>query len=85
MQELPERLPFPITRGMASVERKMVILRDQAGRLWPVMYHDKPSLQFLANGWEALSEANSINSGDQCLFTVEDESDGIYSVSLVQR
>ncbi|XP_024025033.1 uncharacterized protein LOC112090255 isoform X2 [Morus notabilis] len=83
--ELPECLPFPVVRGRADVERKTVYIRDSAKRLWPVNYHEKPGLTVLVSGWAGLSKANRIKSGDQCCFTLEVESDGIYALTVVPK
>ncbi|GMN58535.1 hypothetical protein TIFTF001_027642 [Ficus carica] len=83
--ELPGYLLFPLTRGKATGLRKTVILRDPANRLWPVLYHGKPSLKCLAFGWGALRKANRIKPGDQCRFTLENKNDGIYTVAVVPR
>ncbi|PON85278.1 B3 DNA binding domain containing protein [Trema orientale] len=82
--ELPEYLPFPSTKGRSNVERKVVLLQDPAQRLWPVLYHGKLRLIVITTGWEAFSKANGIQSGDQCLFKIENEFEGIYSVSKLE-
>ncbi|XP_062116048.1 uncharacterized protein LOC133830142 [Humulus lupulus] len=83
--ELPEFLPFPYVKGRYGSERKLVFLRDSSQKLWPVVYHENLNVQFITNGWEAFCKANGIQSGDQCLFKIENESEGIYSVSGVRQ
>jgi len=54
-------------------------------RLWPVLYHERSCFRVLTNGWEAFSQANSIQPGDECVFGVESDSEGIYGVHIARR
>lgn len=65
------------------MDRKVVYLRDSDMKLWPVLYHERPSLKLLASGWESFSEANKIQAGDECVFSLESE--GIYGVQIIRK
>lgn len=67
------------------MQRKVVFLRDPAMRLWPVIYHERSCFRVLISGWEAFSKANSIRPGDECVFGVESDSEGIYGVHIAHR
>lgn len=82
---MSEYLPFPAVKGRSDVERKVVVLQDPAQQLWPILCHEKSNSRFLGAGWEAFSNANGIQAGDRCLFIVQNESEGIYSVSVVRK
>lgn len=71
------------SRGRRNPEKKKVVfLRDPRKRLWPILYHEMPNVKVLTSGWEAFCSANKIQSGDECLFHVEDEFERIYEVSV---
>ncbi|XP_059443250.1 uncharacterized protein LOC132175350 isoform X3 [Corylus avellana] len=72
-------------QGRAKMSRKVVLLRDPAMRLWPVLYQEKYRLILLTNCWEDFSKANGIQPGDECVFGVESVSEGIYSVKIARR
>ncbi|KAH7549771.1 hypothetical protein JRO89_XS13G0079700 [Xanthoceras sorbifolium] len=83
--ELPSCLPlvkFP-TRNR-SMDRKVVHLRDPYMRVWPVLYHERPGFNLLSSGWEAFSKANNIETGDECIFGVENNSESICEVNIVR-
>ncbi|KAJ8450632.1 hypothetical protein Cgig2_020269 [Carnegiea gigantea] len=79
--ELPEPLPIRAYRA-AKLEKKMVILHDQAGRQWPVLYHQRFGFKVLASGWAAFRKANDIQQGDECIFTLENRDEGIFAVTV---
>jgi len=81
MQELPEPLPIRAWRA-AKLEKKMVILLDQAGRQWPVLYHQRFGFKVLASGWAAFRRANDIQQGTKCTFTLENRDEGIFAVTV---
>ncbi|CAK9327194.1 unnamed protein product [Citrullus colocynthis] len=81
--ELPTSLHLSCSRGRRNPEKKKVVfLRDPRKRLWPILYHEMPNVKVLTSGWEAFCSANKIQSGDECLFHVEDEFERIYEVSV---
>ncbi|XP_062168374.1 B3 domain-containing protein At4g34400-like [Alnus glutinosa] len=82
--ELPACLPSSY-QGRAKLQRRVVLLRDPAMRLWPVLYHERSCFRVLTNGWEAFSKANGIQPGDECVFGVESDSEGIYGVHIARR
>lgn len=61
----------------------MVYLRDQSTRLWPVLYQEQDGLNQFISGWEAFSKANDVKPGDECVFQVESESDGVFRVIVI--
>ncbi|XP_038894886.1 B3 domain-containing protein Os01g0905400-like [Benincasa hispida] len=81
--ELPTSLHLSCSRGRRNPEKKKVVfLRDPRKRLWPILYHEMPNVKVLTSGWESFCSANKIQSGDECLFHVEDELERIYEVSV---
>ncbi|KAM7483412.1 hypothetical protein LguiB_007995 [Lonicera macranthoides] len=82
--ELPKCLPSISFRRKSS-ERKTVFLRDPVRRLWAVLYLEKHGLKVLTSGWKAFDKANSIQSGDECVFGLESEPDSIYTVTIVRK
>lgn len=54
-------------------------------RLWPLLFHEKPGLKVLTSGWEDFARANNIHPGDEYVFMLEDEVEGIYAVRIVQK
>ncbi|XP_023542633.1 uncharacterized protein LOC111802479 [Cucurbita pepo subsp. pepo] len=81
--ELPTSLQSPCSRARKNPEkRRLVFLRDPRKRLWPILYHEMPNVHVLTSGWEAFCSANKIQSGDECLFHVEDELERIYEVRV---
>ena len=86
MQELPGYLSIPnVNMYSSNNEKGLVLLRDEARRLWPVVYHERSSMKVLSSCWEVLCRENGIQPGDQCCFTVEDKSKGILSVRVVGK
>ena len=59
-----------------------MLLRDPRKRLWPILYHEMPNVKVLTSGWEAFRSGNEIQSGDECLFRIEDEVERIFEVSI---
>uniref|UniRef100_A0A2N9FJT0 TF-B3 domain-containing protein n=1 Tax=Fagus sylvatica TaxID=28930 RepID=A0A2N9FJT0_FAGSY len=84
VQELPTCLPSTY-KGRARKERKLVFLRDSAMRLWPVLYHERSGFKILTNGWKSFRKANNIQPGDECVFGVESDLDGVYGVHIARR
>ncbi|KAL4634273.1 hypothetical protein ACB092_04G188200 [Castanea dentata] len=80
--ELSTCLPYS-SKGRVRMDRKVVYLRDSDMKLWPVLYHERPNLKLLASGWESFSNANKIQAGDECVFSLESE--GIYGVQIVRK
>ncbi|KAK7842825.1 putative b3 domain-containing protein [Quercus suber] len=80
--ELSTCLPYS-SKGRVRMDRKVVYLRDSDMKLWPVLYHERPNLKLLASGWESFSEANKIQTGDECVFSLESE--GIYVVQIIRK
>ncbi|KAL5550027.1 hypothetical protein UlMin_000203 [Ulmus minor] len=84
--ELPGYLSIPnVNMYSSNNEKGLVLLRDEARRLWPVVYHERSSMKVLSSSWEVLCRENGIQPGDQCCFTVEDKSKGILSVRVVGK
>lgn len=81
--ELPSCLPSGTYK--AKVNRKVVLLQDPDMRRWPVLYHERRNLTLLTNGWEAFRNANSIQPGDECVFEIANEPEGIYVVRVIRR
>ncbi|CAM8933786.1 unnamed protein product [Rhodiola kirilowii] len=82
--DLPGSLPLFTSRPRAE-ESKLVILRDTAERVWPVLYHHKPNMKYLTTGWSAFQKANNIKQGDTCIFKVDTEAEATYEVSIVRK
>ncbi|KAE8652618.1 B3 domain-containing protein Os01g0905400 [Cucumis sativus] len=81
--ELPTSLHLSYSRGRRNPEKKkIVLLRDPRKRLWPILYHEMPNVKVLTSGWEAFRSGNEIQSGDECLFRIEDEVERIFEVSI---
>ncbi|KAL0535327.1 hypothetical protein IC582_029656 [Cucumis melo] len=81
--ELPTSLHLSCSRGRRNPEKKrIVLLRDPRKRLWPILYHEMPNVKVLTSGWEAFRSGNEIQSGDECLFRIEDEVERIFEVSI---
>ncbi|XP_043723456.1 B3 domain-containing protein Os02g0598200-like isoform X2 [Telopea speciosissima] len=66
-------------------ERKIVLLRDPARRVWPVLYQERSGFRGLTSGWEAFAKANNIQPGDVCMFGVESQSEGLLRVTIVRK
>ncbi|GAV63624.1 B3 domain-containing protein [Cephalotus follicularis] len=83
--ELSTSLPSSSSKLRAKKESKVVLLQDSEMRLWPVLYHEKPGFNILTGGWDSFSKANNIQPGDQCVFRLENEREGIYGVRIVRK
>ncbi|XP_042504660.1 uncharacterized protein LOC122081552 isoform X2 [Macadamia integrifolia] len=78
-------LPTVSRKGKPKMERKIVLLRDSAGRVWPVLYQERCEFRGLTSGWKAFAKANNIQPGDVCLFGVENQSEGLLRVNIVRN
>ncbi|KAL5547263.1 hypothetical protein UlMin_006950 [Ulmus minor] len=84
--ELPDCFPTPILKfPKSNNEMGLLLIQDEAQKLWPVVYHERSSLKVLSSGWEVYCSANSIRPGDQCRFTIKDKYQGIVSVRVVGK
>ncbi|XP_043706939.1 B3 domain-containing protein Os01g0905400-like isoform X13 [Telopea speciosissima] len=72
-------------KGKLRMDRKLVLLRDPAMKVWAVLYHERPGFRVLTSGWEAFAKANNIQPGDTCIFGVESRSEGLFRVNIVRR
>eukprot|EP00262_Sarcandra_glabra_P009001 TRINITY_DN22977_c0_g1_i1.p1 TRINITY_DN22977_c0_g1~~TRINITY_DN22977_c0_g1_i1.p1 ORF type:complete len:172 (+),score=23.59 TRINITY_DN22977_c0_g1_i1:33-518(+) len=81
---LPEN--FPISNKGWRTDRKVILLRDPAVRVWPVFYHVISSARILASGWEAFATANGLREGNVCVFeVVANESEHMFQVSILKE
>ncbi|XP_010250880.1 PREDICTED: uncharacterized protein LOC104592989 isoform X1 [Nelumbo nucifera] len=72
-------------RGRARSERKIILLRDSAMRLWPVLYHERSGFKVLTSGWEAFAQANNVQQGDICVFGFENKSEDLFQVRIAKK
>ncbi|KAL8154197.1 hypothetical protein V2J09_011957 [Rumex salicifolius] len=80
---LPKQFSSLEYRTNMNVEKKIVFLRDSAGRLWPVTWCRKSGLHVLVAGWKSFRDANGIRTGDECVFSLEDDYQGIFKVNVM--
>ncbi|XP_042520048.1 B3 domain-containing protein Os01g0905400-like isoform X2 [Macadamia integrifolia] len=72
-------------KGKSKMNRKVVLLRDPAMKVWAVLYHERPGFRVLTSGWESFAKANNIQPGDTCTFGVESRLEGLFRVNIVRR
>ncbi|KAH9625664.1 hypothetical protein KSS87_000057 [Heliosperma pusillum] len=82
--ELPECLPIKVSRHGSKMDQKLILLRDSAGKRWPVLYQERKGVKILANGWKEFRKHNSILPGDQCTFILENIEDCIFKVDILR-
>ncbi|KAL9228412.1 hypothetical protein vseg_003998 [Gypsophila vaccaria] len=77
--ELPERLPIKI-----CMDQKLVMLRDPAGKHWPVIYQERKGKRVLANGWKEFRKYYNIEPGNKCTFVLENIEVCIFNVEVLR-
>ncbi|MQL91201.1 hypothetical protein Taro_023808 [Colocasia esculenta] len=78
--ELSESLPP--SRGRFRHERKVMLLRDPAMRVWPVLYQESLMFTGFLGGWEAFVAANSVREGDTCYFEIACHTEPLLQVRI---
>ncbi|KAL9235577.1 hypothetical protein vseg_010323 [Gypsophila vaccaria] len=82
----PLKVAVRVDRRRVKPKHQLVLLRDQAGRDWPVVYHNNSSHKTLTSGWNSFMKANSIQPGNECIFTPEHSSEGsLFTVEVVRH
>ncbi|CAL1389034.1 unnamed protein product [Linum trigynum] len=78
--------PLPLLGERLSSQRTVVMLKDPKTRLWPVLYlrtsNTEVALQY---GWEAFAVDHDIRVGDECIFSVDNCSEGVYAVHIIRH
>ncbi|KAK9734088.1 hypothetical protein RND81_04G114400 [Saponaria officinalis] len=67
----PLQVALRVDRRRIKPKQQLIFLRDPAGRVWPVVYHNKSGFK-----------ANNIQPGDKCIFSVENSEEDSITVQV---
>ncbi|KAF5188763.1 B3 domain-containing protein [Thalictrum thalictroides] len=83
--EFPNDRPAIVGFGRKRMDRKIIIVCDPFRRLWTVLYLQSFGIKVLGKGWATVAKANNIQEGDQCIFEVENGTEGIFGLRIVRK
>ncbi|PIA30419.1 hypothetical protein AQUCO_05600103v1 [Aquilegia coerulea] len=83
--EFPTDRPPIVGFGRKRMDRKIILIRDPSRRLWPVLYLQSSGFKVLGAGWALVAKANNIREGDQCIFAIDNGSEGTFGLSIARK
>ncbi|KAK9734086.1 hypothetical protein RND81_04G114300 [Saponaria officinalis] len=81
----PLQVALRVDRRRIKPKQQLIFLQDPAGRIWPVVYHNKSGFKVLTSGWKTFMKANNIQPGDKYIFSVENSEEDSITVQVVRH